>query len=65
MPDLKVCVGFSGISDYAEIVEDEGDYSLPGSKDYEMSRGRVQLGEILGEGQFGDVHKGIYEDQVE
>ncbi|CAH0551900.1 unnamed protein product [Brassicogethes aeneus] len=45
--------------DYAEIVE-EGDYSIPAVKNYELNRNMIELGEILGEGQFGDVHKGIY-----
>ena len=44
--------------DYAEIVDEEGDYSSP-SRDYELDRGRVELHEIIGEGQFGDVHKGV------
>lgn len=26
---------------------------------YELSRDQVELNEIIGEGQFGDVHKGI------
>ncbi|CAH1995793.1 unnamed protein product [Acanthoscelides obtectus] len=43
--------------DYAEIVE-EGDYSVPAVKNYELVRTQIELGEILGEGQFGDVHKG-------
>ncbi|XP_022258022.1 focal adhesion kinase 1-like, partial [Limulus polyphemus] len=34
-------------------------YSLTG-KDYELCRLRICLGEIIGEGQFGDVHKGTY-----
>ena len=33
-------------------------------KDYEVSRSQVELSEILGEGQFGDVHKGIYTEKV-
>jgi focal adhesion kinase 1 len=46
--------------DYAEIVEnEEGDYSSP-ARDYEIDRSRVELHEIIGEGQFGDVHKGVY-----
>ncbi|XP_064624922.1 focal adhesion kinase 1-like isoform X3 [Lineus longissimus] len=47
-------------SDYAEIVEEEGDYSTPAARDYEIMRGDIELQEILGEGQFGDVHKGVY-----
>lgn len=51
------------ISDYAEIVEDEGDYSSPDAHDYEISRDRICLLDILGNGQFGDVHKGIYTEK--
>ncbi|KAL5016947.1 hypothetical protein ScPMuIL_006536 [Solemya velum] len=50
----------TGVSDYAEIVEEEGDYSTPDALNYELPRGNVQLVEILGEGQFGDVYKGVY-----
>ena len=32
--------------------------------DYEIDRDRITLGDILGEGQFGDVHRGIYHDVV-
>ncbi|XP_035219377.1 focal adhesion kinase 1-like isoform X3 [Stegodyphus dumicola] len=52
--------GFKYGEDYAEIVEEEGDYSTPIVKDYELKRTDVILGEIIGEGQFGDVHKGTY-----
>ena len=45
--------------DYAEIVDEEGDYSSP-AKDYELDRQRIELSEIIGEGQFGDVHKGLF-----
>lgn len=46
--------------DYAEIVDEEGDYSTPATRDYELVRNQIELGDILGEGQFGDVHKGTY-----
>ncbi|XP_068893109.1 focal adhesion kinase 1 isoform X8 [Tenebrio molitor] len=46
--------------DYAEIVDEEGDYSTPATKSYELQRDQINLGEILGEGQFGDVHKGTF-----
>nr|XP_024216561.1 focal adhesion kinase 1 isoform X3 [Halyomorpha halys] len=45
--------------DYAEILDEEGDYSTPAHKDYELARSQLELGEIIGEGQFGDVHRGI------
>lgn len=28
------------------------------ARDYELTRSQVELEEIIGEGQFGDVHKG-------
>ncbi|XP_045114193.1 focal adhesion kinase 1-like isoform X4 [Portunus trituberculatus] len=52
--------GGGGGEDYAEIVDDEGDYSTPASRDYELNRASLQVGAIIGEGQFGDVHKGHY-----
>ncbi|XP_013077783.2 focal adhesion kinase 1 isoform X2 [Biomphalaria glabrata] len=69
---------FSGnerISDYAEIVEEEDDYSTPDgkpkkrsvrrkSRDYEIPRDHLRLVEILGEGQFGDVYKGMFFDKT-
>ena len=32
--------------------------------DYEIHRDRIILLEILGNGQFGDVHKGVYREKV-
>ncbi|XP_042881298.1 focal adhesion kinase 1-like isoform X5 [Penaeus japonicus] len=52
--------GAGGSEDYAEIVDDEGDYSTPATKDYELERSSIDVGEIIGEGQFGDVHTGMY-----
>ncbi|XP_063919598.1 focal adhesion kinase 1 isoform X7 [Zophobas morio] len=49
--------------DYAEIVDEEGDYSTPATKSYELQRDQIHLGEILGEGQFGDVHKGTFKSK--
>ncbi|XP_025831636.1 focal adhesion kinase 1 isoform X4 [Agrilus planipennis] len=46
--------------DYAEIVDEEGDYSTPTTKNYQLLRSQIELGDILGEGQFGDVHKGTF-----
>ncbi|XP_052826191.1 focal adhesion kinase 1 isoform X2 [Octopus bimaculoides] len=51
------------LSDYAEIVEEEGDYSIPDAKNYEIERESIQLEEILGEGQFGDVYRGLFYDK--
>uniref|UniRef100_A0A7N6BTE0 non-specific protein-tyrosine kinase n=1 Tax=Anabas testudineus TaxID=64144 RepID=A0A7N6BTE0_ANATE len=39
---------------YAEIPEGRGDYK------YKISRDDVDVGQILGEGFFGEVHEGIY-----
>ncbi|KAL0277427.1 UNVERIFIED_CONTAM: hypothetical protein PYX00_004716 [Menopon gallinae] len=49
--------------DYSEIVDEEGDYSTPATRDYELDRSQIELLEIIGEGQFGDVHKGNYTDR--
>ncbi|CAH2097697.1 unnamed protein product [Euphydryas editha] len=46
--------------DYAEIVDDDADYSTPAVRDYELVRNQIELISIIGEGQFGDVHKGKY-----
>ncbi|RWS20919.1 Focal adhesion kinase 1-like protein, partial [Leptotrombidium deliense] len=46
--------------DYAEIVEEDGDYATPSVKDYELCRKRLTLDSIIGEGQFGDVYRGCY-----
>ncbi|CAM9655338.1 unnamed protein product [Lampetra planeri] len=46
--------------DYAEIVDDEDTYNMPSTRDYEIPRDEVELVTCIGEGQFGDVHKGIY-----
>ena len=32
-------------------------------RDYEISRELINLEDILGEGQFGDVHKGSFTDK--
>lgn len=33
------------------------------ARDYELDRSQIELLEIIGEGQFGDVHKGNYTDR--
>ncbi|XP_077991126.1 focal adhesion kinase 1-like isoform X2 [Glandiceps talaboti] len=48
--------------DYAEIVDDD-DYAMPDAKDYEIKRENVQLEAIIGEGQFGDVYKGTFNEK--
>ncbi|KAM6972970.1 protein tyrosine kinase 2aa [Aplochiton taeniatus] len=53
--------------DYAEIIDEEDTYTMPSmiygvdeARDYEVQRDRIELGRCIGEGQFGDVHQGIY-----
>uniref|UniRef100_A0A8C2X000 Focal adhesion kinase 1 n=1 Tax=Cyclopterus lumpus TaxID=8103 RepID=A0A8C2X000_CYCLU len=59
-----VCV--SETDDYAEIIDEEDTYTMPSSKykhmprDYEIQRDCIELGRCIGEGQFGDVHQGVY-----
>lgn len=33
------------------------------AKNYELVRKQIELGDILGEGQFGDVHKGLFKSK--
>ncbi|XP_075437781.1 focal adhesion kinase 1 isoform X4 [Ascaphus truei] len=53
---------FSGdeTDDYAEIIDEEDTYTMPSTGDYEIQRDRIELGRCIGEGQFGDVHQGVY-----
>jgi focal adhesion kinase 1 len=51
--------------DYSELhggilpeVEEEGDYSTPTARNYELQRSQIVLNEIIGVGQFGDVYVG-------
>ncbi|XP_077454971.1 focal adhesion kinase 1-like isoform X1 [Stigmatopora argus] len=53
--------------DYAEIIDEEDTYTMPSkyygldqAQDYEIQRDRIELGRCIGEGQFGDVHQGVY-----
>ncbi|XP_061110851.1 focal adhesion kinase 1 isoform X3 [Conger conger] len=39
---------------------EEESFSLVHSRDYEIQRDRIELGRCIGEGQFGDVHQGVY-----
>ncbi|XP_040844491.1 focal adhesion kinase 1-like isoform X10 [Ochotona curzoniae] len=46
--------------DYAEIIDEDDTYTMPSTRDYEIQRDRIELGRCIGEGQFGDVHQGMY-----
>uniref|UniRef100_A0A8C5FBJ6 non-specific protein-tyrosine kinase n=1 Tax=Gadus morhua TaxID=8049 RepID=A0A8C5FBJ6_GADMO len=57
--------------DYAEIIDEEDTYTMPSkyygleqgndqTRDYEILRDCIELGRCIGEGQFGDVHQGVY-----
>eukprot|EP00066_Takifugu_rubripes_P014535 XP_011603801.1 PREDICTED: focal adhesion kinase 1 isoform X5 [Takifugu rubripes] len=46
--------------DYAEIIDEEDTYTMPSTRDYEIQRDCIELGRCIGEGQFGDVHQGLY-----
>lgn len=35
-------------------------YIVYPARDYEIQRDRIELGRCIGEGQFGDVHQGVY-----
>nr|XP_036879174.1 focal adhesion kinase 1 isoform X6 [Manis javanica] len=60
-------VSMSETDDYAEIIDEEDTYTMPSksygideARDYEIQRERIELGRCIGEGQFGDVHQGVY-----
>uniref|UniRef100_A0A673N980 Focal adhesion kinase 1 n=1 Tax=Sinocyclocheilus rhinocerous TaxID=307959 RepID=A0A673N980_9TELE len=53
-------ISISETDDYAEIIDEEDTYTMPSTRDYEIQRDRIELGRCIGEGQFGDVHQGIY-----
>ncbi|KAM9383741.1 focal adhesion kinase 1-like isoform 1-T1 [Pholidichthys leucotaenia] len=53
-------ISVSETDDYAEIVDEEDTYTMPSTRDYEIQRDRIELGRCIGEGQFGDVHQGLY-----
>uniref|UniRef100_A0A8C4EJU3 Focal adhesion kinase 1 n=1 Tax=Dicentrarchus labrax TaxID=13489 RepID=A0A8C4EJU3_DICLA len=59
--------GSAETDDYAEIIDEEDTYTMPSkyygldqARDYEIQRDRIELGRCIGEGQFGDVHQGVY-----
>uniref|UniRef100_A0A8C9RI29 Focal adhesion kinase 1 n=1 Tax=Scleropages formosus TaxID=113540 RepID=A0A8C9RI29_SCLFO len=60
-------ISVSETDDYAEIIDEEDTYTMPSksygleeARDYEIQRDRMELGRCIGEGQFGDVHQGVY-----
>ncbi|XP_044148715.1 focal adhesion kinase 1 isoform X4 [Bufo gargarizans] len=53
-------VSVSETDDYAEIIDEEDTYTMPSTGDYEIQRDRIELGRCIGEGQFGDVHQGVF-----
>ncbi|XP_031442491.1 protein tyrosine kinase 2aa isoform X16 [Clupea harengus] len=60
-------ISVSETDDYAEIIDEEDTYTMPSkgygvveARDYEIQRERIELGRCIGEGQFGDVHQGVY-----
>uniref|UniRef100_A0A671VSI9 Focal adhesion kinase 1 n=1 Tax=Sparus aurata TaxID=8175 RepID=A0A671VSI9_SPAAU len=62
-----LCCGTVETDDYAEIIDEEDTYTMPSkyygldqARDYEIQRDRIELGRCIGEGQFGDVHQGVY-----
>uniref|UniRef100_A0A674EFT9 Focal adhesion kinase 1 n=1 Tax=Salmo trutta TaxID=8032 RepID=A0A674EFT9_SALTR len=54
------CCVSAETDDYAEIIDEEETYTMPSTRDYEIQRDRIELGRCIGEGQFGDVHQGVY-----
>uniref|UniRef100_A0A2K5K7P7 Focal adhesion kinase 1 n=1 Tax=Colobus angolensis palliatus TaxID=336983 RepID=A0A2K5K7P7_COLAP len=68
LTSFNVSVSFPAeTDDYAEIIDEEDTYTMPSksygideARDYEIQRERIELGRCIGEGQFGDVHQGVY-----
>uniref|UniRef100_A0A4W5QEC9 Serine-threonine/tyrosine-protein kinase catalytic domain-containing protein n=1 Tax=Hucho hucho TaxID=62062 RepID=A0A4W5QEC9_9TELE len=58
------CCVSAETDDYAEIIDEEETYTMPSTRDYEIQRDRIELGRCIGEGQFGDVHQGVYNSPV-
>lgn len=56
--DHSVC--FVGSSDAELQVCDVWFVFSSVAQDYEIQRDRIELGRCIGEGQFGDVHQGVY-----
>lgn len=52
MPSLSICL--QDIIYFIILI------IIPTAKDYELDRATIDLKEIIGEGQFGDVHSGVY-----
>ncbi|XP_013100344.1 focal adhesion kinase 1 isoform X2 [Stomoxys calcitrans] len=52
--------------DYAELglADDEGDYSTPAVRNYELDRSEITLNNTIGVGQFGDVFIGTYHTKL-
>ncbi|CAN0124917.1 unnamed protein product [Lampetra planeri] len=66
VPSLLGAGGPSGAfdaDDYAEIPDDDSTYCCLPVRRGEVARASVRVSECLGEGQFGDVHRGVYTDQ--
>eukprot|EP00064_Thunnus_orientalis_P011642 superscaffoldBa00001698_g11673 len=58
--ETELCLPSQKTDDYAEIIDEEDTYTMPSTRDYEIQRDRIELGRCIGEGQFGDVHQGVY-----
>lgn len=50
----------SAVSTEPDVNEDEGDYSNPVEVCTEICREKLQIDKLIGTGQFGDVHRGLY-----
>ncbi|GLD74538.1 focal adhesion kinase 1-like isoform X3, partial [Lates japonicus] len=61
MADLIDWIPSARLLSYSLIVRSAKEYyGLDQARDYEIQRDRIELGRCIGEGQFGDVHQGVY-----
>lgn len=64
---MCVCVGMYkfALGGIYSLTRHPSLFVLPFSaRDYEIQRDRIELGRCIGEGQFGDVHQGVYNSPV-
>jgi hypothetical protein len=60
MQPLSLFCQYGRINDRRKTNVNRRNLECVSARDYELVRNQVELTEIIGEGQFGDVHKGTF-----